>query len=159
MLLHPAVPLFTTALVIPLLRGKIRTVAVVLGVCLSLIATAALKPGMSWSVNVASMHLTPLKVDELSWLFGIIFALVALLGTIYSMHAHSATEHAAAVTYAGSALGLTFAGDWITASGLVPSAMVKSETDWSLAVFFPRSLISIRILPWLVIISGSGVHR
>ena len=115
MLLHPAVPLFTTALVIPLLRGKIRTVAVVLGGCLSLIATAALKPGMSWSVNVASMHLTPLKVDELSWLFGIIFALVALLGTIYSMHTHSATEHAAAVTYAGSALGLTFAGDWITA--------------------------------------------
>ena len=115
MLLHPAVPLFTTALLIPLLRGKIRTVAVVLGVCLSLIATASLKPGMLWSLNVASMHLTPLKVDELSWLFGIIFALVALLGTIYSMHTHSATENAAAVTYAGSALGLTFAGDWITA--------------------------------------------
>ena len=115
MLLHPAVPLFTTALVIPLLRGKVRTAAVVLGVCLSLIATAALKPGLLWSVNIASMHLTPLKVDELSWLFGIIFALVALLGTIYSMHTHSATEHAAAVTYAGSALGLTFAGDWITA--------------------------------------------
>src|SRR5262249_6672194 len=42
------------------------------------------------------------------------FSLMALLGMVYALHVDDDVQHVAALTYAGAALGATFAGDLLT---------------------------------------------
>jgi multicomponent Na+:H+ antiporter subunit D len=55
-----------------------------------------------------------LRVDALSHIFGLIFSLIAGIGCLYALHVRHGGEHAAALIYAGAALGVVFAGDLIT---------------------------------------------
>ena len=55
-----------------------------------------------------------LDVDALSLVFGWIFAITVFAWSIYSWHLESALEPASAFLYAGGALGVVFAGDWLT---------------------------------------------
>ena len=54
------------------------------------------------------------RVDRLSLVFSDVFSLMALLGMIYALHLKDDSQHVAALTYAGSALGVTFAGDFLS---------------------------------------------
>ena len=61
--------------------------------------------------------LTPVFVDRLSYVFGMIFSIMSLIGSIYSLHNRGIIgkiEAAASLSYAGSSLGVTLAGDWIS---------------------------------------------
>lgn len=111
---HPAVLLFATALAAALVPSRLRALALLTGTAAALATTLAIEPGTVWSMRVASFDLILLDADPLSRLFGLIFVLIALLGTVYSLHVRTAGEHAATMTYAGAAVGLVFAGDWIT---------------------------------------------
>ena len=111
---HPALLLFGTALAAAIVPARLRPPALLIGTSAALAATIAIEPGAVWSMRVASFDLILLDADPLSRLFGLIFALIALLGTIYALHVRTASEHAATMSYAGAAVGLVFAGDWIT---------------------------------------------
>src|SRR5690606_9627498 len=50
-------------------------------------------------------------VDRLSLLFGYIFHIAAALAVIYAFHERDAVQQVAALVYAGSTIGATFAGD------------------------------------------------
>ena len=54
------------------------------------------------------------KVDKLSIVFAAVFTIMALIGMVYALHLERAGQHVAAFVYVGSALGVVFAGDYLT---------------------------------------------
>lgn len=113
--LHPGLILIATGIIAALLPKNYRKFALAGGPILALVAMFALSMEATWEIpfiNDLSLHL--LQVDRLSWIFGLIFSIMAAIGGIYSMHNKSWGEALASMTYAGSSLGVVFAGDWVT---------------------------------------------
>lgn len=102
------------ALFIPAMGGRLRRVALVLIPLLSSANIINLEQGVDWQLLFLDYELIPVRVDELSLLFGYLFHLAALIAVIFSLHVRDTTQHVAGLVYAGSALGAVFAGDFIT---------------------------------------------
>jgi multicomponent Na+:H+ antiporter subunit D len=73
-----------------------------------------LPEGNLLQVSFASYELDLLAVDGLSRIFGIIFALITVIGGVYAFHIKDLGQQTSALAYAGGALGVTFAGDFFT---------------------------------------------
>jgi multicomponent Na+:H+ antiporter subunit D len=112
--LHPALILIAGALLLPLLRGTARNVAVLSVPTFALVALWLLPEGRLWEVQWLGYDLAPLAVDKLSRLFATIFLLMAAVGGLFALRQTSRLEIPAAFLYAGSAVGVTLAGDLIT---------------------------------------------
>src|SRR3989337_1163026 len=87
---------------------------------LVLIAGAWLIPLLKGTAKRAAMILVPAV------------ALMALVGMVYALHVKDDAQHVSALTYAGSALGITFAGDFL-----------------SLFLFWELAAVSAVFLVWL----------
>ena len=74
----------------------------------------ALDQGSSWAWHFLDLELELLRVDRLSWIFGILFHLGAFIGAVYAFRVRDSVQHVAALAYAGSALGAVFAGDLVS---------------------------------------------
>ena len=112
--LSPGLILICGGLLVPLLPPRVRPWLMVV---LPIIAFAHLLtlPHGDWGhVQVMDLSLVTLRVDRLSLLFGYIFLFAALLGGVYALHVRDIAQQAAALIYAGSALGAVFAGDLLT---------------------------------------------
>jgi multicomponent Na+:H+ antiporter subunit D len=72
------------------------------------------KPGTYGMITFLGQNLIFGRVDRLSLVFSYVFSLMALLGMIYALHVEEDSQHVATLTYAGSALGVTFAGDFLS---------------------------------------------
>jgi multicomponent Na+:H+ antiporter subunit D len=116
MIVHPALVLFATAAAIGLLPGRVRQGALLAG-SFGAVAAVALLPetGVAWVHEVAGYRLELLRVDALGRLFALIFAVITAIGMVFALHVRRPTEHATVLVYAGGAIGVTLAGDWITA--------------------------------------------
>ncbi|HXV62639.1 MAG TPA: Na(+)/H(+) antiporter subunit D [Vicinamibacteria bacterium] len=112
--LHPAFVLFITALLAALTASGTRRVVVVLGSVIALLSWTGLDFSSRLDVNFGDYRLSLLHVDPLSLVFGLVFALVAFIGAIYALHLDRRSETVATLAYAGSSLGVVFAGDWVT---------------------------------------------
>lgn len=112
--MHPALFLMGGALLVCLLPGRWRAVGLVGGPLLALINVLRLGAGTEWLYQFLGYELVVLQVDTLSLVFGLIFAIISLLGAIYALHVENRGEHAAALLYAAGSLGVVFAGDWFT---------------------------------------------
>ena len=66
------------------------------------------------TVSFLDYTLTPVAGDALSRLFAIIFAIMAFAGGLFALNHCRVTEITAAFVYAGSAIGVAFAGDMVT---------------------------------------------
>jgi len=72
-------------------------------------------PGViQWNLPFAGYTLILLKVDSLSYLTGVIFAIITFLIILYAAAVAAPRLHLFALLYAGCSLGVVFAGDWIT---------------------------------------------
>jgi multicomponent Na+:H+ antiporter subunit D len=112
--LHPSIFLILGAPFIPFLKGRARQGFIVLLPLLALGATIMLSPGTYGVIEFRSVELIFGRVDKLSLAFGYVFAIAAVIGAIYALHLEDDSQHVAAFIYAGSAIGVTFAGDLIT---------------------------------------------
>lgn len=112
--LHPAVILIAGAMLLPLLRGMARNIAVLSAPTLALITLWLLPEGQLWQVEWLDYQLAPLAVDKLSRLFATIFLLMAAVGGLFALRQPSKLEIPAAFLYAGSAVGVVLAGDLVT---------------------------------------------
>lgn len=112
--LFPGELLIFGALLVPLLRGKLRSAFVVLLPILSLGHLLMLELGHDATLELAGYTLHIVRVDALSRIFGIVFHIAAVLCCIYALHVKEALEHVSTLVYAGSAIAATFAGDLIT---------------------------------------------
>jgi multicomponent Na+:H+ antiporter subunit D len=94
----------------------VRPGVVVGGALAALAAVIGLpEDGVRWAHEVAGYRVELVRVDALSRLFALIFATIAAIGAVFALHVRRAGEQAAVLAYAGGAIGVTLAGDWIAA--------------------------------------------
>ncbi|MGF1462100.1 MAG: Na(+)/H(+) antiporter subunit D [Maricaulaceae bacterium] len=70
--------------------------------------------GVTGRLSLLGLELETYRLDRLSFLFGLIFAIAAFLNAIYALHERDRVPDAMGVIYAGSAIGAAFAGDLIS---------------------------------------------
>jgi len=112
--LHPALLLALGALPLGVLQRRGRQVWQLLLPLLVLASVASLESGTLVTMHLAGLELTPLRADGLSLVFAYIFALILLIGNIFSLQVEDNAQHVAAALYAAAALGATLAGDLVT---------------------------------------------
>ena len=130
--IHPGLVLIVGAWLIPLLRGTAKRAAMILVPAVALVDCVLLEPGTYGVVRFLGQDLTFGRVDRLSLVFSYVFALMTLVGMVYALHVNDDAQHVSALTYAGSALGITFAGDFL-----------------SLFLFWELMAVSAVLLVWL----------
>jgi len=113
-LIHPGLVLIVGALLLPLLRGVPRSIAIVALPLVVLALVWQVPDGPAWQLRFLDYTITPLQGDKLSRLFATIFALMAAGGGLFAMSQKSRLEVPAAFVYAGSAIGVSLAGDLVT---------------------------------------------
>jgi multicomponent Na+:H+ antiporter subunit D len=114
LLLHPGVVLIIGGMLMALCAPKLRT-WLQLGLPLAaLFLVWQIPDGVAHQLSFLDQSLTPIRSDALSRLFATIFALMAAVGGLYALSQRSRLEIAAAYGYAGSAIGVCFAGDLMT---------------------------------------------
>ena len=110
----PGLIMVLGAVLIPLLGERQRGL-VLLGLpILTLLAVWGLPPDVSLQLGFLDYTLEPVRSTAEGRLFATVFAIMAFAGGLYAHRQASVTELTAAFIYAGSAIGVTFAGDLIT---------------------------------------------
>ena len=110
----PFVLFFVAAILLPFLHGYLRHALLLAVPIVGGLGLIGLDAGSTWQISLFGYELEPYRVDKLSLLFGYLFHLAALISIIYSLHVRDTMQHIAGLVYAGSALGVVFAGDLIT---------------------------------------------
>ncbi|MHC4849123.1 MAG: Na(+)/H(+) antiporter subunit D, partial [Planctomycetota bacterium] len=110
----PAVFLVLGALVQPLLPAEGRRPMFLLWPIMALVAIVTTPLGTVISGEMLGHELVLMRMDELSRVFGIVFALTGIIGGIYSWHNADPRQQCAALLYGAGALGVTFAVDLFT---------------------------------------------
>ncbi len=109
----PAAALLVGALALLFTQGIARKIVLLGFPLLALVLVWQIPAGVV-SANYLDYALTPIRADALALLFGAVFALAAFLGALFALDRSSTLELSSAFVYAGGALGVVFAGDWIT---------------------------------------------
>lgn len=123
----------------------------------------SLETGSHFMWQVLDFDLVQLRVDRLSMLFGLLFHLGALIGGIYAICVRDTSQHAAALAYAGSALGAVFAGDLVSlffyweAMALASAFLVwAGRTPESHGAGF--RYLALHLLSGLLLLGGALLH-
>lgn len=113
--LPPFIPFFISALLVSMVRGRLRAIILVLTPIIGgLHLWFNVSPGITSAWQVMNYELTLMRSDRISLLFGYLFHVAAFIAGVYAWHVRDATQTVASLLYAGSALGAVFAGDLIT---------------------------------------------
>jgi multicomponent Na+:H+ antiporter subunit D len=98
----------------PLIKGKWKSAYLLLVPVVGLINLINIPEGTHWVVRFLEWDLVLGRMDRLSLIFGYIFHLISFIAILYALHVKDSVQHAAGLVYAGSALGVVFAGDLFT---------------------------------------------
>ncbi len=112
--LNPALILIVGGLLVPLIPQPARKAYVVLLPLLSMLQLVLHPFGTFAEVPLFNMTLETFRLDGLSFVFGLIFHIAAVLGVIYAIHDDDPIHPTAGLIYAGAAIGAAFAGDLLT---------------------------------------------
>jgi multicomponent Na+:H+ antiporter subunit D len=110
----PVLLFYLAAVLAIVLRGWLRSILMLSVPVAAAAMLYSVDPGYSLQVTLMDMHLTPVRIDNLSLLFGYLFCIAAFLGNIYALHSRDTIQLVAAQAYAGSAIGAVLAGDLLT---------------------------------------------
>lgn len=114
LLLPPAFVMLAGALLLYVLPKPARSAAFLVFPLLALVLTLSLPVGVVLRFTFLDYGLVVLNVDALSRVFATIFCIITFAGGIYAYHLDDTGQKVAALVYAGSSLGVTFAGDYLT---------------------------------------------
>ncbi len=110
----PGLILVLGAFLIPFLKGLLRPTLLIGLPILALVLVWTLPDGNSVSLPFLDYALSPVHSSAEGRLFATIFLIMAMVGGLYAWKQANTLELTAAFIYAGSAVGVTFAGDLIT---------------------------------------------
>jgi multicomponent Na+:H+ antiporter subunit D len=113
-MLLPAFPLVGAALLMAVLPRRAGQALMLAAPLLAAWLLATLDTTSVSTVAFFDFELTPLRADRLAMAFGWVFVLAAFLAGLFGLTTMDRGERVAATAYAGSALGVVFAGDLIT---------------------------------------------
>lgn len=114
LLLHPVLPFAAAAVVAWSAPRRVGAVAAIVAPLVALLQLATMASSSTVALAYAGFELEVLRVDALSMPFGWIFAVAALIASVYGFATMGPRERASALTYAGAAMGVVFAGDLMT---------------------------------------------
>ena len=112
--IHPAALFILGAFLIPFLKGEIKKAYLLIIPFFALVDVLYMSEGTYWVYNFLGNDLILGKVDRLSLVFGYVFTIMTFIGMIYALHVEDDLHHMAAFFYAGSSIGVLFAGDYFT---------------------------------------------
>lgn len=107
----PATIYIIGALLVPFIKGRWKSAYLLLIPVIGFINLLHIPEGTHWMVRFLDYDLIFGRVDRLSLLFGYIFHLISFIALLYALHVKDDLQHMAGLVYAGSALGVVFAGD------------------------------------------------
>ena len=111
---HPSFLFFLGALLLPFVKGKVKSI-LLLGIpVVSLLLLLLTSEGSYGNFSIAGQNVIFGRVDRLALVFGYVFTLMAFIGETYSFHVKEDGQHMAAFFYVGSSLGVVFAGDFLS---------------------------------------------
>ncbi|MCP4353114.1 MAG: Na(+)/H(+) antiporter subunit D [Desulfobacterales bacterium] len=110
----PALIFIIGALFIPVLKGRIKSVFMLLLPVLAFITLVKVPEGKHWIYTLMDYDLILGRVDRLSRIFGYIFTLISFISVLFALKVDDDVQHTAGLVYAGSALGVTFSGDFFS---------------------------------------------
>lgn len=113
-LLPPGLILIIGGLAMLFASRRVRDVLTVLLPILTLGQIWNIDGGQVGSLPFLAYELITVYVHPYTHIFATVFALAALGGGVFAMHARNHKEMAAAFVYAGAAIGVTFSGDLLT---------------------------------------------
>jgi multicomponent Na+:H+ antiporter subunit D len=111
---HPGLVLVAGAALVAVLRGTPRAAAALVVPLAALGLVWRTADGVIWQGAFMGYDVAPFVADKLTRLFATIFALMAFGGALFGLNQPSRVELPAALLYAGSAIGVVFAGDLVT---------------------------------------------
>ena len=150
----PGMIMVAGALLLPLLGKRFSAWGALALSIASLLVLWFTPFGLHGNIELFGQNLNLVRIDKLSFIFGLIFHLAAIMAAIYALHVEDTKQHVAAMMYAGGAIAAACAGDLVT-----------------LFVFWELTAISSVVLVWasnsersyrsgiryLIIQVGSGV--
>ncbi|MFN3868608.1 MAG: Na(+)/H(+) antiporter subunit D [Hyphomicrobiaceae bacterium] len=113
-LLPPALVLIAAGLVLPLTRGALRSLVLLVAPLVTLYFVWQVPDGMAATTRFLGQQLVVVEGSKLARLFASVFAVMAFGGALFALNQPRTMELAAAFVYAGGAVGAAFAGDLIT---------------------------------------------
>jgi multicomponent Na+:H+ antiporter subunit D len=112
--IHPGLLLIAGAWILPFCKGRTKRAVMILLPAAALVDCFLTQPGTYGVVRFLGQEVIFGRADRLALVFSYVFALVALIGMVYSLHVNDDAQQVAALTYAGAALGAVFAGDFLS---------------------------------------------
>lgn len=112
--LPPPLIFFLGALVGAFLRGRLLSVWVILVPLVGLANLLALPHGLHWQGRILDLPLVFGRIDDLSFLFALLFHIAAGIGGLFAFTVNDRVQHISALLYAGAAIGAVLAGDLVT---------------------------------------------
>ena len=112
--LPPAVLFLFGAMLTPFFKGKWKSVLMLLIPVVGFLNLLHIPEGNHCTVHFLDYTLVFCRMDRLSFVFGAIFHLISFIAILYSLHVKDGIQHAAGLVYAGSALGVVYAGDFFS---------------------------------------------
>jgi multicomponent Na+:H+ antiporter subunit D len=134
----PGLVLIAAGLALLAARGWLRDGLLLIAPLVALALVWLAPDGATITIHYLGYDLVPLRADALSRLFGTVFTIMAFAGGLYALRQQRIAELAMAYIYAGSALGVVFAGDLIT-----------------VFVFWELMAVASTVVIWM---SGDGAH-
>jgi multicomponent Na+:H+ antiporter subunit D len=110
----PFAVLILGGLLLPLLRGWLRSALLLALPLLTLFLIWQVPDGVAVRAEFLGHTLALVKGDALSRLFATVFAIMAFAGALFALNQGNRLELAAALCYAGAAIGVALAGDLVT---------------------------------------------
>jgi multicomponent Na+:H+ antiporter subunit D len=107
----PAFIFIIGGLLVPFIKGKSKSAFLLLIPIVGFINLIHIPEGSHWVAKFLGYDVVFGRVDRLSLLFGYIFHLITFISLLYALHVKDDLQHVAGLIYAGSALGVVFAGD------------------------------------------------
>ncbi len=111
--LHPALIFLFGGVLAGLAGRRLGGIIVLLTPALGMVNLLAMDPDAAWRLDLLDYSLDLFRADKLSLLFGYLFHIAAFIGALFALHLRDRIQQAAALFYAGSAIGAVFAGDLI----------------------------------------------
>ena len=116
--LHPVIIIFAGALLVGVLKGKLKGVVSVITPVIGLINLILIDRSHGgnyvMTLSLMDLQLELARFDKLSMLFAYLFHFAAIIISIYSLHVRDNMQRFTGLLYVGSAIGAVLAGDLIT---------------------------------------------
>lgn len=161
--LHPALVLMLGGFLIPLLPVHFKKAFLLLLPILGLLSLLIIDNGLYGNWQVFTFQLTIVRLDELSFIFSLIFILALFIVALFSWHEKDGLQLSTIFIYAGAAIGAVLAGDLITLFFFweltaISSALLLWANKTERAIRAGQRYFIIHVGSGLLLLVGSIIH-